>query len=97
MRIVIEQKGEKRNKRIKIIIPTFLYANRLFAYLCAKFSKDAKDSEKYGMEHVPDSTELSSKDIYKLLKEIKKVKKRYPRFKLVEVISEDDDNVTVYL
>ena len=97
MRIVIEQKGENCNKSRKIVIPTFIFTNRIFAYFGAKFLNDNMESEKYGFEHVPNGSNVSSKEIYKFLKEVKNVKKRYPKFKLVEVISSDDDNVTVYL
>ena len=82
MRVTIN--GNDRHVPIKLLFPTGLVLNRLTVHFIPKALKDSNIS-------------LTRQQALKLLKELKRCKKRFPDWKIVEVKSSDGECVEVKL
>ena len=82
MRVTIN--GNDRHIPIKLLFPTGLVLNRLTVYFIPKALKDSNIS-------------LTRQQAVKLIKELKRCKKRFPDWKLVEVKTADGECVEVKL
>lgn len=85
MRILIQSSGEKA---IKITLPTRMLFNSLTASIGAKAIRRYVST---------DDVKLSSADLRRLMKEINKIKKRFPGLLIVDVESSDGDIVKISL
>ena len=82
MRVTIN--GNDHHIPIKLLFPTGLVLNRLTVHFIPKALKDSNIS-------------LTRQQALKLIKELKRCKKRFPNWKLVEVKSADGECVEIKL
>jgi hypothetical protein len=75
-------------KKINLIFPTWFVFSDLGARIAAKvISRNAE----------PHEFNLSGKDLSRLMAELRKIKKKYGRFELVDVQSAEGDTVKIVL
>ena len=85
MRIRIKSKDEKN---INLVLPTSLVLSDLTALIAANaINKKAETKE----------CKISSRDLCKLMAAMRKIKKKYGRFELVDIQSADGDIVKIVL
>ena len=76
------------NKNINLLLPTSLVLSDLTAVIAAKaINKKAETKE----------CQISSKDLCRLMAEMRKIKKKYGHFELVDIQSADGDIVKIVL
>ncbi|HOD93632.1 MAG TPA: hypothetical protein PLT91_07190 [Clostridia bacterium] len=85
MRIQIKSKDEKN---INLLLPTSLVLSNLTAVIAASAINKKIDKK---------DCEISSRDLCKLMAVMRKVKKKYGRFELVDIQSSDGDIVKIVL
>ena len=82
MRVIIN--GNERHGSIKLLFPTGLLLNRFTACFAPMVLKN---------EDIP----ITSKQAVKLIKELRRCKKRFPDWKIVEVRSADGEFIEIKL
>lgn len=85
MRITIQSPSEKT---IRLGFPTRMIFNRFTAKIGAASIRKYVSTE---------DTDISSDDLNKLMKEINRIKRKYPDLELVNVESSDGEKVTIRL
>lgn len=84
LRILIQSPGEKR---IRLIFPTRLLFNFMTASLVARIVG----------KYIPMEEAISSKDIRRMVRVIRRMKRKHPKMKLVHVESSDGEIVQISL
>lgn len=85
MRIFVQEHGEKP---IRLIFPTGMIFNRLTALIGSKVIKEHAGEE---------LSALTSAQLNRLFREIRRIKRKHPKFELVNVESNDGDMVRIIL
>lgn len=82
MKITVKNTGNK--KSIKIRIPSFLFLNRITAWIAAKFFRKIREN-------------ITSKQLYILIKEIRRFKRRNKKLQLVEITEASREYIEIRL
>ena len=82
MKITVKNTGNK--KSIKIRIPSFLLLNRITAWIAAKFFRKIREN-------------ITSKQLYILIKEIRRFKRRNKKLQLVEITEASGEYIEIRL
>ena len=82
MRIIVN--GKDRHAPIKLLFPTGLVFNRLTVHFMPRALKDSE-------------VKITRRQAMRLIKELRRCKKRFPGWKIVEVDSADGEHVEVKL
>lgn len=85
MRIFVQEHGEKP---IRLIFPTGMLLNKLTAFIGSRVIKEHAGEE---------LSALTSAQLNRLFRVIRKYKRKHPKFELVNVESSDGDKVRIVL